>query len=312
MSAQGDTPKHAPDTVDKAATDDYPVHPAFSSPNADIVLRSKDDTLFRISSETLSRTSAWFRSMLSLPQGSSPPPQAETIAVDESTAVLAALLSIVSGIELPTAELGDADFLQSLLAAAEKYEMPMAVSVLRLALFSPFLEVSPVRLFGLASRMTWEREAAHAAQQALTLDLLAPETLPELVRLEPAHQARLLGLHRARREAFLAALDDPALFDGILHGVQDNGGGPDDGAELCHNPLDHSSWHALKYALLKQFERAPPGTDLSSAVYRMPEVGAMYGARCGKCGQANYLMQNLLDNLSNLVRDLPRTLETSP
>ncbi|OJT06943.1 hypothetical protein TRAPUB_2216 [Trametes pubescens] len=302
MSAQSDTPKHAPEAVDKGPIDDSPVHPAFSSPNADIVLRSKDDTLFRISSETLSRSSAWFRSMLTLPQGAAQP-AAEPISVDESTAVLEALLSMISGIELPA--LDDADFLEALLTAADKYEMPMALSVLRTALFSPFLTISPLRLYGLARRMSWPREAAHAAQAALALDLLAPASLPDLVRLEPAHQSALLASHRARREALVAGLDDPQLFGGILH---DGGGGgvlADDG-ELCHNPLDHSTWHALKYALLRQFERAPPGAELGSAFFTLPEVGAMYAARCAKCGQANYVMPNLLDGLAALVRDLPR------
>ncbi|KAH9857840.1 hypothetical protein C2E23DRAFT_899436 [Lenzites betulinus] len=283
MSAQPDTPKHAPETTDKDPVDGSSVHPAFSSPNADLVLRSKDDTLFRISSDTLSRASAWFRSMLSLPQAAaSPSPGAEPIQVDES-AVLAALLSMISGIDLPA--LDDADFLQSLLTAADKYECPLAISVVRSALFSPFLE-------------------------ALALDLLAPDSLPELVRLEPAAQSALLGLHRARRGALVAGLDDPALFGAILHSVPADGALADDGADLCHNPLDHSSWHALKYALLREFERAPPGADLGPAFFRMPEVGAMYGARCAKCGQANYLMQNLLDGLSGVVRDLPRTLES--
>ncbi|KAI0374240.1 hypothetical protein BV20DRAFT_492706 [Pilatotrama ljubarskyi] len=308
MSAQSEIPKHAkhaPDAADKVATDS-PVHPAFSSPNADIVLRSKDGTLFRISSETLSRTSAWFRSMLSLPQGTATPsPEADdAIPTDESAAVLAALLSMISGIEVP--DLDDADLLQSALAAAEKYEMPMATSVIRTALFSPFLEISPIRLYGIACRMSWERETTHAARRTLSLNLLSPESLPELVRLEPAHQSNLLTLHRRRRDAFVAGLDDPALFNSILRSAQDDGGPADDGADLCHNPLDHSTWWALKYSLLKQFEDAPPGEELGPTFYRMPEVGAMYAAKCGKCGQANYVMQNVLDSLSGLVRGLPR------
>ncbi|EIW64737.1 uncharacterized protein TRAVEDRAFT_159341 [Trametes versicolor FP-101664 SS1] len=305
MSAQSDTPKHAPDAADKTTTDDSPVHPAFSSPNADIVLRSKDGTLFRISSETLSRSSAWFRSMLTLPQGAAQP-AAEPISVDESEAVLEALLSMISGIELPA--LDDADFLEAILNAADKYEMPMALAVLRTALFSPFLPISPLRLYGLARRMSWTREATHAAQAALSLDLLAPASLPELVRLEPAHQSALLASHRARREALVAGLDDPQLFGGILHDGGGAGALMDDG-ELCHNPLDHSTWHALKYALLRQFERAPPGAELGSAFFTLPEVGAMYGARCAKCGQANYVMPNLLEGLAALVRDLPRGVE---
>ncbi|KAI0361705.1 hypothetical protein OH77DRAFT_1417971 [Trametes cingulata] len=308
MSAQDENSKHTPDATDKAAADSR-VHPSFSSPNADIVLRSKDGALFRISSETLSRTSAWFRSMLSLPQGTATPsPEAEAIPMDESAEVLAALLSMISGIEAP--DLEDAEFLQSVLAAAEKYEMPMAISVIRTALFSPFLEISPVRLYGIACRMSWEREIKHAARRTLTLDLLSPECLPELVRLDPAHQSKLLALHRERRTAFVAGLDDPVLFNGILRSVQDDGGMGDDGADLCHNPLDHSTWWALKYALLKQFEHAPPGEELGPTFYRMPEVGAMYAAKCGKCGQPNYVMQNVLDSLSGLVRDLPQTIES--
>ena len=87
-------------------------HPAFSSPNADVVLLSVDSVRFRVPSELLSRSSAWFRTMLSLPQGPGMD-RTEAIPVDEPSDVLADVLSIVNGSDLPA--LDQVDRLETLL-----------------------------------------------------------------------------------------------------------------------------------------------------------------------------------------------------
>ncbi|KAI0778113.1 hypothetical protein BD413DRAFT_608774 [Trametes elegans] len=143
--------------------------------------------------------------MLSLPQ--SAPQEAEPIRMEESAEVLAALLSIVCGVEAP--DLDNADLLQSVLAAADKYEIPMPVSVLRTALFSP------IRLFGLAARMSW-------------------------------------------------GLDAPALFADIFHRATEQ-----------HRQDDEGGFGPAL--------RAPPGVELGPAFFCMPELTAMYTAKCAKC-----------------------------
>ena len=157
--------------------------------------------------------------------------------MDETAEVIAGLLSIAEGLEPPKA-LDDIDYLERILWAADKYEMPIAISAVRLALFSPFLAPapSPIRLYGIACRMSWEKEAKHASSLTLTLDPLARHVMAELVGLEPAPREKLLALHRARRDAFAllppllarppagvpAAL--PRVFNAMLHPSQTRDG----------------------------------------------------------------------------------------
>ncbi|KAI0757067.1 hypothetical protein C8Q80DRAFT_1245400 [Daedaleopsis nitida] len=284
-------------------------HPLFSSPDADLVLCSKDNTLFRVSSETLSRTSVWFRTMLSLPQSSSSS-TSETIAVDEDADVLSGLLSIVSGMELPqSSEPSDVDILERILNAADKYEMPMAISALRLAFFSSFLDApSPVRLYGIACRMSWEKEAKHASTRTLTLDLFAPSTLPELLALEPTHRDKLIALHRQRREQFLAAIDNSGTFYANLRVTPCN---RNDGVNRCSTVLEHGAWFAFKYALVKRLECAPVGEAFDEGFYQMRELWDLRMAHCVMCKRIVYNMPNTLENLQKIVRELPKSVEVS-
>ena len=131
--------------------------------------------------------------------------------MDESAAVIAGLLSIAEGLEPPKA-LDDIDYLERILWAADKYEMPAAISTIHLALFSSLLDASPIRLYGIACRMSWEAEAKQASTRTLTLDLFSPAVMSELASLVPAHREKLLALHRRRRDAFLKGLDDKVAF----------------------------------------------------------------------------------------------------
>lgn len=203
----------------------------------------------------------------------------------------------------------DVDFLQSVLYAAEKYEMPAALAALRLALFSPFLSPapSPLRLYGIAWRMSWEREAQHAAARTLALDLLAPDVLPELVRLEPAPRERLVALHRARRDALWAGLDDPTAFYANLRVTACN---RNDGQSRCAAVLDHGAWFAFKYALARRLEGQPVGVDgFDEGFYQMREFWDLRMAHCVVCKRIVYNMPNTLENLQKIVRELPKTVE---
>lgn len=75
-------------------------------------------------------------------------------------------VNIVTGASLPS--LDDVDHLENLLAVADKYDMLMVVSLVRLALSSRHPNVSPIRLYGIASRMDWEKEAEGASSRTLT------------------------------------------------------------------------------------------------------------------------------------------------
>ncbi|KAI0662751.1 hypothetical protein C8Q70DRAFT_893470, partial [Cubamyces menziesii] len=280
-------------------------HPAFSSPNADVVLLSVDSVRFRVPSELLSRSSAWFRTMLSLPQGPGMD-RTEAIPVDEPSDVLADVLSIVNGSDLPA--LDQVDRLETLLAVADKYEMSMVTAVVRMALSSRLLDVSPIRLYGIACRMSWKREAMEASSRTLTTSLLSPAAQVELAALEPSQRDKLLDLHRRRREELFVALDNETTFYANVRAGPCNTG---DANSTCTTPLDHSNWWALKYALLKRWDERPIGEELDESFYRMPEVWDMSAAKCLKCERKIYGMASTIENVNAAIRKLPRTVQVS-
>ncbi|KAI0778111.1 hypothetical protein BD413DRAFT_448452, partial [Trametes elegans] len=280
-------------------------HPDFCSTNTDVVLRAADGTHFRTSSELLCRTSTWFRTMFTLPQHPDTD-RTEPIPVNESSKVLSDLLNIVNGTVLPS--LDNIDHVESLLAVADKYEMPMAMSVIRLALSSRHLDASPIHLYGIACRMSWEKEAKEASSRTLTTNLFSAAAQTELAALEPSHRNKLLDLHRHRREQLFAGLGDEAAFYANVRAGPCNTSDPNNS---CTAPLDHSNWWALKFALLKRWDEAPLDRELDEAFYRLPEVWDMSAAKCLKCERKIYGMPSTIENMGAVVRALPRSVEVS-
>ncbi|TFK89803.1 hypothetical protein K466DRAFT_544656 [Polyporus arcularius HHB13444] len=282
---------------------DQAVHPLFS--DGDLVLQSKDNTIFRLSQETLRRTSPWFRTMLALPQSPSGGELVEPILMDESADLLSGLFSIVSGIELLKHH--DFDYLESLLRVAEKYEMPMVISTVRLALFSPFTNVPcPIRLYGIACRMSWENEAKLASTRTLGVDLLAPTALPALVALEAPHRDKLVALHRQRKDVLMESIDDVDLFYANQVGSACNFRDPE---QDCTAIIDHGVWGAFKYALLRHLEYVPLREILNEGVYRMAELEKLGHAQCSECSRTLYDVGGTIQKLQRVVNELPKAIE---
>ncbi|RPD82605.1 hypothetical protein L226DRAFT_565166 [Lentinus tigrinus ALCF2SS1-7] len=276
-------------------------HPLFS--DGDLVLKSRDNTFFRVSRETLSRTSPWFRAMLTLPQTE----PVEPISMDEPADLLAGLLAIVSGIELPSCH--NFDHLESLLRVAEKYEMPMAISALRLSLFSPLTDVpSPIRLYGIACRMSWEGEAKLASSRTLGIDLLTPAALAELALLEPPYRDKLVVLHRQRKDQFIERLNDMELFYANQRGRPCN---VDDPTNECTAIIEHSAWTAFKYAMLMHLEYAPLGTAFDEDAYNLAEMEELRYAQCPACSRHLYNVGSTIAKLHAIVKGLPKSIELS-
>jgi hypothetical protein len=102
-------------------------HPLFSNLDGDTILGAKGGSLlFRVHSYTLKTTSGWFRTMFSLPQ-TSQSAEADVIFLDEEALVLEALLRMICG--QPILRLESIDMVDSVLFAAEKYDMPGPMSI---------------------------------------------------------------------------------------------------------------------------------------------------------------------------------------
>ena len=150
---------------DSAAPKGPKYHPMFSF-DADIVLSSRNGVLFSVPSMTLKMTSAWFRTMFTLPQGSPPSSSrsqnstqqtaadsdTEIIGLDEDTSTLEALFRMICGLEIPTLDMWDA--VEPVLYTAEKYDMPGPASIVRALLRTPTLVNAPLRLYCMPRRAT--------------------------------------------------------------------------------------------------------------------------------------------------------------
>jgi hypothetical protein len=140
------------------------------------VLSSRDGVLYSVPSMTLKMTSAWFRTMFTLPQGSPPSSSrsqistqqtaadsdTEIIGLDEDASTLEALFRMICGLEIPTLDMWDAvepvlytwDAVEPVLYTAEKYDMLGPASIVRALLRTPTFVDAPLRLCCMQRRAT--------------------------------------------------------------------------------------------------------------------------------------------------------------
>ncbi|KAJ7655945.1 hypothetical protein B0H17DRAFT_1146278 [Mycena rosella] len=280
-------------------------HPAFSWPEADIVLQSSDGTHYRLDSYTLRTTSGLFSTILSLPapQGGH---MSEPIATHEPDGVVEPLLRLMCGLYTPPWT--SYDELESVVFLAEKWDAPGPLSSLRTALATPkWLAAHPLRLYALATHFGWRPEARLASTYTLPLSLFDPTHADALARLSAPALLALLHLHRVRRTALRALLDSPARF---LAG----NGDPFHCAACAVTPLDNRSWRALKARIGRELDGAPLGAELGVPVGGMcdwPEARACWAARCTKegCGAANYDRVATLKQIRACVDALPVSVD---
>ncbi|KAI0724499.1 hypothetical protein C8T65DRAFT_5057 [Cerioporus squamosus] len=304
------------------------LHPVFAKPfaNGDIKLLSSDNVLFPMSANTLSRASGWFNAMFSLPQSPADLAAAkdglEPLEVTEPSEVLAGLLSIISGIALPAMD--DIDFVESVLYAADKYDMPLPIAVLRAAALPLFLQTRPIRAYAMACHMSWETEAKEAASRTLGLDIMATENAKDIGRLDTPYLLKLLALHGKRRNQLAVALDNftltppapaPAPAPGQpvpFHNL--GGGGPavffgmQQGACNCTGSLERQSWWAFKLAWSRQPWRFVKLREHDARPTLAPELERLFNDKCGRCARSPF-DENAFTRLKQLVSQLPQTIE---
>ncbi|KIK39190.1 hypothetical protein CY34DRAFT_808573 [Suillus luteus UH-Slu-Lm8-n1] len=273
-------------------------HTSFSSPDADVILGAKDHTLFRIHSWTLKTTSGWFRSLFSMPQRSSSPNHPETINLDEDSRTLESLLLMICG--LPINPLISYDEVDALLFAAEKYEMPGPISLVRVLIMTPPLLGQPLRLYAAATRCGWEEEAKHASSQSLALNIYAPEYQPILRKLHTGAVLDLLNLHRDRREGIRKRLDEQPFVTGTTMLS----------CPRCRCKIDHHTWRELKYRVVMEMDVRPLGdTIVDVGLTDWPEAIACWDAKCPNA-ECTCLLYDKVESL-RLIRDcinsLPKT-----
>ena len=288
------------DVAVKAEGDDEAVvanyHPDYQpSSDADITLRSGDETLFAVSSVLMKLTWGFFKAMFTLPKDPASPKPPEPIPMQEKAEVVAGLLNLSFRLGMPP--LDSIDTLETLLRAAEKYEVMSAVVMIRSALTSPVLEASPLRIYGIAYERGWYKEASWASSKTLTLDLCSPESVSDLSRVDGAAIMKLMALHRKRRDLFRDRLDDVDLFPYATTSQL-----------VCHScdeDVDNSPWQVMKYTLVAQLEH--DGISLDCLDGSLLE--AVVDAKCTRCKRKVYNPVMLRKGLREAIKDLPEKVE---
>ncbi|KAK7057440.1 BTB domain-containing protein [Favolaschia claudopus] len=277
-------------------------NPAFDSPDGDIgtpILSAKGgNTFFRIHSFILKTTSSWFRTMLSLPQGQSSP--VEVIFMEEDEDTLELLLRMISG--LPLLPIVHYDVVDKILFAAEKYDMPGPIGVIRLLVMTPPFLDSPFRLYTVACRYGWEEEARFASTQTLAHHLHDPQVRQGLRRLSTDALLDLISLHHSRKESLRDRLNKPPFV------------ASENAASTCGNcnaPLDYHTWRILKFRMIQEIEIRPLGdTILDKGLVDWPEAKACWLAKCPNrvCARSLYDQEPTMRIIKECIDELPRSI----
>jgi hypothetical protein len=284
---------------ESALVDEASIHPLFCSPEADVVLGAKGGPFFRVHSYTLKTTSGWFRAMFSLPQSTmTSKPEIDVIYVDEDEHTLESLLRMVCG--LPILDVESYDEVDSLLFAAEKYDMPGPTSIIRKLIMTPPLLDQPLRLYSTACHFGWESEAKSASTETLTYNLHAPVHRPFLQTLGTDAILNLFDLHRARREGLRQRLDDPPFVSGgVSH------------CHMCRELIDYHTWRELKYKIILEMDVRPLGdTIVNSGLLDWPEAQACWNAKCpnASCERVLYDKTETLRVIKECIERLPKCI----
>lgn len=287
-------------------------HPAFDSPDADVVLVSRDLVRFRMHSFTLKTTSGWFRSLFSIPRPSpSNTSQAghrpalspstadpETIHLDEDSSTLELLFRMISG--LPIQPLTSFDTVDALLYASEKYDTPGPMSLVRIAVLTPPLAEQPLRLYAAASRCGWTEEAKVASERTLSMDLWQDESWEMLAKIDVRSALALLKLHRSRREGLRKKLDEHPFVNAT----------PQSYCSRCRRLADHHAWRELKHRVFAEMDVRPLGdTILDVGLSEWTEAKACWEAKCPHtdCAIVQYDKNESMRLIKECIESLPKT-----
>ncbi|KAG7447948.1 uncharacterized protein BT62DRAFT_1074481 [Guyanagaster necrorhizus] len=305
-------------------------HPLFSSPDADVVLSSSDDTLYQVDAYTLRTTCGLFRTMFSLPRpqrshaedeeskGGDDGSGREPIPTYEPAATLTPLLLLLFGLPLPKSiSSWSYDDLERILTLAENWDAQGPISFIRGAVSCPrFTETDPLRFYAIAAHFGWEEEMRLAAKFTLRIDMfnLSDEQEEVVAKISSKDFLPLLHLRRRRTMTFRALINDVGRFSA----------GNDDGY-VCGRcgvtKMDNRTWRAFREALTLEIDQRPLGDGVSGLAVggiRSGEqvgIGCMswavaercWAARCEKagCGAVNYDRLMTLKEIKKSVDELP-------
>ena len=203
--------------------------------DADITLRSSNDTLFKVHRIILVMASPVFADMFSLPQPLTQSATREQPVVDltENGKTLRALLDTCYPVAI--ANLSDLDIVHSTLQAAIKYDMPKSISLAKHAL-RRFVLKEPLRVYAIACKLNLEQLAKAAAAQELAVCSRKQGYVKELNEISAGCYHRLLQYCKKRDDW------EALVFCTSKHGTgsvdQEDGGGKESDTSILNHPSD--------------------------------------------------------------------------
>ncbi|KAF8349135.1 hypothetical protein F5887DRAFT_949516 [Amanita rubescens] len=267
------------------------MHPLFTDPNADTVLRSIQGTTYRIPAFILRDSCTRFKSLKL---------QHAPIQVPHNDNTLDRFLRMISGLEIPVWV--NLDDFESVLALADAWGAAGPLSTLRSSVTSPPLLKHPIRLYRLTSRMKWEEERKIASMFTLSLSIYDEDNLEQLQQLPSPDLLDLLLLHRRRRDEFQARIDAEMAFNAgnALHYL----------CAGCAADIDNHAWRALKLRMVLELDKRPLGDTLMEMLDEWPEALACWSASCPNngCGRLYYDKASTLRDIRACLQQLPSTV----
>ncbi|KAG2367639.1 hypothetical protein BDR07DRAFT_1393169 [Suillus spraguei] len=275
-------------------------HPLFGSPDADAVFRSSEGTHYRLHSFVLRTTSGFFRPMLSLSDinsiGSSPDPSSEasSIGLQETDGVLTRLFIMISGMEIP--QWDSLDEIEEVLHAAEKYDMPGPISILRSVIISHHFMAEPLHVYAIAARYQWEEVLQNAAEACFAIPIHQQNYLSVLKRIPTDDLLRLIDLRRERRDAFMRAINNEVQFtDGCSRDEC-----------VCGRATDRHALYRFKLSVYKEMDEKPIARNMDDEDWKAAR--RLWNHKCLFCGTLVYDRIATMEGIRPCIDMLPTQL----
>ncbi|KAI8982747.1 hypothetical protein BD414DRAFT_83050 [Trametes punicea] len=276
----------------------------FNFRDGDFILRSDcpyDDKLmcsaksvdFRVHRCVLSAASPLFEGMLSLPQPATEDDQViPIIPLSESSTVLETVLRLIYPMAEPVIQ--SLDDIAPALEMSRKYDLSVPLDRLRRRLVAPdFLESSPLRVYGIATRFEFMEEARIASRAMLHTSLSDQIPHEDLKHITAYDYHRLIVLREQRARSAVELLRPPRE----LKCMQCNGRWP----KIEDAPR---WWSDYRERAVEELRLRPT----SAVIFSLPFLQRSAQSGCTGCAASILSSSWFFDQLKRKIDDLPATI----
>ncbi|KLO06529.1 hypothetical protein SCHPADRAFT_910292 [Schizopora paradoxa] len=279
-------------------------HPDFSS-DGDIVLQSKEGTKFRLESVILKASSSAFRNMLRIPRDSNETSDTP-ILLTEDARVLAFLFNCINPAP-STMDLRDYDEIWRVVEAADKFDMPCVLKILRFVVLTEAkFYNNPLDLYALASSCNWKDVLRCSSKSSLKQNILLSKNMKILERAKHGDLIALLKLHTKRKEILEEAVrrGENYYFEKFDEDTSYHM------CTKCYSPFIGDSGEVSESEKVVEvfrsrvrdcINRCPLGLDLAERDFWEDSVGEVAILKCQKCGSEVFDIRSTTQRIKLLL-----------